>query len=160
MNTILTLALFALLTNLGHSSIIVQTQHGPVEGTTRTSDLGREYFSFMGIPYAKPAEGVLKFRVSSDWMFKIFVNFFLKSWTDLAWKCLFFKFHQEPETPEPWIEPLNCTGEGSQFWNANGWQQRVVGSFDSLHVNVFTDNLQPEVLYPVMFYIHGGSYSM
>lgn len=45
------------------SCVIVQTQHGPVEGRTRMSDLGRTYFSFMGIPYAKPPEGALKFRV-------------------------------------------------------------------------------------------------
>jgi hypothetical protein len=68
--------------------------------------------------------------------------------------------HQDPQLPDPWTEPLNCTGDGSQFWNFNGFQQRVVGSFDSLHINVFTNNLQPIEPYPVMVYVHGGGYSM
>lgn len=55
---------FILTTFLKFSaSVVVQTQHGPVEGIVRTSDLGREYFSFQGIPYARPAEGELKFKV-------------------------------------------------------------------------------------------------
>lgn len=57
------------------SSVVIQTQHGPVEGGVRTSDLGRDYFSFQGIPYAKAAEGSLMFRVS----LKLPHNFFMIS---------------------------------------------------------------------------------
>jgi hypothetical protein len=56
----------ALALQRSKGSLIIQTQHGPVEGTTRTSDLGRKFFSFMGIPYGRPTEGALKFRVSRD----------------------------------------------------------------------------------------------
>jgi carboxylesterase type B len=62
MKIILSLVCFALALELV-ASVVVQTRHGPVEGTIRTSDLGKNYFHFMGIPYARPAVGALKFRV-------------------------------------------------------------------------------------------------
>lgn len=37
------------------SSAFVSTKYGPVEGTIRTSDLSRYYFSFQVIPYARPS---------------------------------------------------------------------------------------------------------
>lgn len=32
------------------------------------------------------------------------------------------------------------------------------GSFDALHVNIFTNNLNPAQAYPVMVFVHGGNY--
>lgn len=61
---IITSLLFCLLAAKFSASVVIPTQHGPVEGTVKTSDLGRNYFHFMGIPYAKPPLGELKFRVS------------------------------------------------------------------------------------------------
>lgn len=63
---------------------------------------------------------------------------------------------KDPQPPESWTEPLNCTEERSQFWNLNG--ARVVGSFDSLHVNVYSNNITPSSPYPVMVFIFGGAY--
>lgn len=34
----------------------------------------------------------------------------------------------------------------------------IDGSFDALHVNVFTNNLRPSAPYPVLVWIHGGAY--
>lgn len=34
----------------------------------------------------------------------------------------------------------------------------IEGSFDSLHVNVFTKNLKINAFNPVMIFIHGGAY--
>lgn len=45
------------------TAVIVQTRNGPVLGAVGTSEYGRTYFSFQGIPYAKPVVGDLKFRV-------------------------------------------------------------------------------------------------
>jgi carboxylesterase type B len=63
MKFIVSLISFAAVLKLS-ASVVVQTQHGPVMGTTRTSDLGRSYYHFMGIPYARSPEGALMFRVS------------------------------------------------------------------------------------------------
>jgi carboxylesterase type B len=62
MKIIVSLVCFGLALEFA-DSVVVQTRHGPVEGTIRTSDLGKNYFHFMVIPYARPAVGALKFRV-------------------------------------------------------------------------------------------------
>lgn len=36
------------------SSLLRQTQNGPVQGVERTSVLGQKYYAFEGIPYAEP----------------------------------------------------------------------------------------------------------
>lgn len=43
---------------------IVETSFGPVRGIKRTSAVGDQFFSFRGIPYAKPPVGELRFKVS------------------------------------------------------------------------------------------------
>jgi carboxylesterase type B len=68
------------------------------------------------------------------------------------------QFSKDPQPPEPWIETLNCTAEGPNFWGVDLITGEFSGSFDSLHVNVYSNNIFPETPYPVMVYIHGGSY--
>ncbi|KAJ6643819.1 Esterase B1, partial [Pseudolycoriella hygida] len=43
-------------------TIIVETSYGPVRGIKRTSAVGDQFFSFRGIPYAKPPIGELRFK--------------------------------------------------------------------------------------------------
>lgn len=43
--------------------LIVETTYGPVFGSKRTSILGDDFYSFRGIPYAKPPLGDLRFKV-------------------------------------------------------------------------------------------------
>lgn len=45
------------------SAVIVDTTYGPVSGNQRTSFMGDEFYSFRGIPYAKPPIGNLRFKV-------------------------------------------------------------------------------------------------
>lgn len=45
-------------------TVIVETNYGPVRGSKRTSTVGDQFFSFRGIPYAKPAIGELRFKVT------------------------------------------------------------------------------------------------
>lgn len=35
---------------------------------------------------------------------------------------------------------------------------RYVGSEDCLHLNIYTKNVNPKVLYPVMVFLHGGAF--
>lgn len=49
---------------------IIKTENGPVKGLLETSDLGYNYYSFQGIPYAKPTTGNLRFsdpQPSENW---------------------------------------------------------------------------------------------
>jgi hypothetical protein len=64
MKFLVSLISFVFAANSCTALIVVQTQHGPVEGTIKTTDLGKNYFHFMGIPYARPPVGSLMFRVS------------------------------------------------------------------------------------------------
>lgn len=45
--------------------MIVEVKQGQLEGQIKESILsGKEYYSFLGIPYAKPPVGELRFQVS------------------------------------------------------------------------------------------------
>lgn len=41
----------------------VQTKYGPVKGVLLRSRIGRSFYGFKGIPYAKPPIGKLRFKV-------------------------------------------------------------------------------------------------
>lgn len=57
-----------------------QTANGPIEGTIKTSSLGKQYYAFMGIPYAEvPITGVDPYSGEQvDRRFKVvsFPNYF------------------------------------------------------------------------------------
>lgn len=53
---------------------------------------------------------------------------------------------------------LDCTSQGPSCPQFNNIFQRVQGEEDCLHINVFTKDVAPQVLRPVMVYIHGGAF--
>lgn len=55
------------------------------------------------------------------------------------------------------VAPLNCTTQGPPFWGLNE-RGDVEGDFDSLHVNVFTRDINPAAPFPVLVWIHGGGW--
>lgn len=68
-------------------------------------------------------------------------------------------FVKDPQPPTPWNEPLNCTVQGPAFWGRNIISRQFQGSFDSLHVNIFSNDINLDKSYPVMIYIHGGGFT-
>jgi carboxylesterase type B len=68
-------------------------------------------------------------------------------------KKTFLRF-RDPVAPENWTEPLDCTQEGPRFPQIDfTWEPPFApfrGDLDSMHINVFTKNLNPSVKYPVM----------
>lgn len=59
---------------------VVETRAGKVRGSTVQSILGKVYYAFKGIPYARPPVGELRFQVSLQISF---MNVFLKSNTTI-----------------------------------------------------------------------------
>lgn len=44
--------------------VTIKSSHGPITGVKMSSNLGFHYINFLGIPYAKPPTGDLRFKVS------------------------------------------------------------------------------------------------
>uniref|UniRef100_A0A7E4WB45 COesterase domain-containing protein n=1 Tax=Panagrellus redivivus TaxID=6233 RepID=A0A7E4WB45_PANRE len=108
----------------------VSTNHGPVEGFVHTTDTGVKANVFLGIPFAKPPVGDLRFE------------------------------RPEPPTPwtEP-LETKNFKKECVPYitmWLHGGLD---TVSEDCLYLNVMApvdiDNVPP---HPVMVYVHGGGF--
>lgn len=58
--------------------LIVETRVGKLRGKKETACNGTEYFSFNGIPYAKPPVGELRFRVSIPFLCSVTFIFIQK----------------------------------------------------------------------------------
>ena len=53
---------------------------------------------------------------------------------------------------------MDATKEKSSCYGFNEMLNKITGDEDSLHVNVFTKNLNLKKSYPVMAYIYGGAF--
>jgi len=61
----ITILLFLELLDMETNRIDVHVQEGKLVGTIEKNIHGNKYFSFRGIPYAKPPLGDLRFKVDS-----------------------------------------------------------------------------------------------
>ena len=68
------LLLSALVASVIGQSTRVDTKYGPVEGHIVTFDDGRTVRSFLGVPFAKPPNGTLRFMVS---LYSILLTYYL-----------------------------------------------------------------------------------
>ncbi|XP_062544104.1 esterase B1-like [Armigeres subalbatus] len=64
-----------------------------------------------------------------------------------------------PVTPLKWNEPLDCTQQSLPCYHFDRRVKEIVGSEDSLKVNVFTKTINPPKPLPVMVYIYGGGFT-
>ena len=110
-------------------SPVVSTSTGKVKGRRRKTDQGRKIFSFTGIPYAKSPVRELRFRRSVP--------------------------------AEPWSGTLDGTRESEPniqpnlFFPASSLR---LGAEDCLYLNVYTPEVSPADLKPVLVFIHGGAF--
>lgn len=125
--------LFCLMIFFGHvladtDSLIVDTQFGPVQG-----EKSGAVYRFLGIPFAKPPVGELRWRAPQNpeyWAGVLNANEF------------------PPECPQKAFEagvPDSLT--------------EIIGDEDCLYLNVWTPGIEDSSL-PVMVYIHGGGNQM
>lgn len=62
----------------------------------------------------------------------------------------------DPQPPESWTEPLDCTKEGPPFPNIFFLNNQYEGDLNGVHINVYTNNINPSEPYAVLLWIHGG----
>ncbi|XP_054273063.1 esterase FE4-like isoform X1 [Macrosteles quadrilineatus] len=107
----------------------VTISQGSLVGTTFTTRGGREIFGFLGIPYAAPPTGHLRFQSPQD-----------------------------PPT-WPGLRDASRPGSAciQQFVLIEKLRNIVIGLEDCLFLNVYTPQVTEKL--PVMFYIHGGGYA-
>ncbi|EAT32300.1 AAEL015578-PA [Aedes aegypti] len=63
------------------------------------------------------------------------------------------------ERQKKWINPLDCTQQSLPCYHFDRRINEIVGSEDSLKINVFTKTINPLKPLPVMVYIYGGGFT-
>jgi carboxylesterase type B len=126
----------------------VDTEHGPIKGQRKSSVLGRNFFSFQGIPYMKPPFGKLRFRdpLTSE------------AWTET--------FDATKEPPSFCHSSYHATlSSGKKVRNHLKLSDESLSSYSKFEgqedagvINVYTPYVQPKKLLPVMVWIHGGGF--
>ncbi|XP_035910083.1 esterase B1-like [Anopheles stephensi] len=65
---------------------------------------------------------------------------------------------KDPCPPENWTDLLDCTRQSDPCYHFDRRTNAIVGSEDSLKLNVFTKTIKPSKPLPVMVYIYGGGF--
>ncbi|WP_444890917.1 carboxylesterase/lipase family protein [Microbulbifer sp. DLAB2-AA] len=111
---------------------IIETSSGPIIGK---SDLKLGIHKFLGIPYARPPVGELRWSPPEE----------LPPWTT--------PYHAEefgmPAAQNP-----------STLMEVRGRDGEIPEREECLHLNIFSPSVNPSQKLPVMFWIHGGSFYM
>ncbi|XP_026319308.1 carboxylesterase 1F-like [Hyposmocoma kahamanoa] len=107
----------------------VEVTEGILEGETINNPFGGTYHSFKGIPFAEPPVGDLRFKA--------------------------------PQPLKPWSGVRSAKEHGPICYQKHMIirDSKPEGSEDCLYLNVYTPDIEPLPLLPVMFYIHGGGFS-
>ncbi|CAB3234694.1 unnamed protein product [Arctia plantaginis] len=106
----------------------VQVNEGILEGEEVQNEYGGTFYSFRGVPYAQPPVRDLRFKA--------------------------------PQPPLPWSGIRDATKFGPVSYQYNLWDpdQPLNMDEDCLYLNVYTPEIKPSSLLPVMFFIHGGGF--
>nr|CAD7433708.1 unnamed protein product [Timema monikensis] len=117
--------------------ITVTVAQGVLRGQSVTSSYGLTYNRFLGIPYAQPPVGDLRFKAPQE---------------PVAWQG----------TRDAVTYGSSCAQENSQeqaTFGSSIFQASITGSEDCLYLNVFTpQNSSSNDSLPVMVFIHGGAF--
>ncbi|XP_066142507.1 venom carboxylesterase-6-like isoform X2 [Euwallacea fornicatus] len=136
-NNFIVLFLFVLfvgvMENLGQNTmsyIQIKVKNGPLRGTINHLKDGQSYYSFLGIPYAQPPIGKLRFKDPLPYQ---------------KWKGILNATQYGPKCVEMTLRQITY---------------EVSGQEDCLYLNVFvpSNQVNNKKPLPVMFWIYGGSF--
>nr|CAD7410125.1 unnamed protein product [Timema cristinae] len=122
--------------------LTVTVAQGTLRGQSVISSYGMTYYSFLGIPFAQPPIGDLRFKAPQD---------------PVAWEGI----------RNATTFGSSCTQISQQFpstrdrttFGSNWLQEDITGSEDCLYLNVYTpENTSSADNLPVMVYIYGGGF--
>jgi carboxylesterase type B len=64
----------------------------------------------------------------------------------------------DAQPPEKWTEPWDATEELPAFCGHDFVTDTSIGQLDAMYINVYTKDVDPKKLTPVMVFIHGGGF--
>ena len=124
----------------GNMSVVVDTQYGKIMGIKEPGTSGKSGFSWLGVPFAKPPVGYLRWQPPEDpdpWNGVLKTQQYGNACTQVGGM----------------FGPIPEGGDYSDIWETFF---RPVGSEDCLYLNVWRPATQEENL-PVLFFIYGGT---
>nr|CAD7586932.1 unnamed protein product [Timema genevievae] len=146
-------------------TVVVQTDRGSLRGSSKISAVGNKYYSFQGIPYAKPPLGNLRFKEKPPPVHptEIRTSISPSSAVELNTTSALANYATEsPREPDPWEGVRDVIKEKPSCVQATLILGNIIGSEDCLYLNVYTTQLangsDSVAQKPVMVWIHGGAW--
>ncbi|CAG2055708.1 unnamed protein product [Timema podura] len=133
-------------------SVKVRISEGELQGKKVPSKARGVFYSFLGIPYAKPPVGPLRFKPPES----------PEPWAGVRYasKEKVVALHFPPEPPEPWTGVRDARKEGANSPQLNMVYKSYSGDENCLFLNVYTPQWPVSRLKPVIVWIHGGGFEM